>query len=95
MPIIGPNPVSAVAGVAASQRAAARETQRKDAARKVSGRADEDELIASPESVDSSQAIRPLTSNDQEDAREDHEQSPTYSRSGPATPPRPRLDLNG
>ena len=35
-----------------------------------------------------------LSGNEQEDAREDHQKSPTYSRSGPGKPATPRLDIN-
>ncbi len=94
MSFIGPNPVAAAAGIAASNRAADRQGLRRDSGRKVTGRADDDELIASPESMDSTAGVRSLSGNEQEDAREDHEKSPTYSRSGPGKPAQPRLDIN-
>lgn len=95
MPIIGPNPVTNAAGVAASQRAADRAGVRRDAGRRVVGRGDDDALIASAESLDPARAVRALTSNEQEDAREDHEQTGTYSPGGAKKPIKPRLDVNG
>lgn len=91
---IGPNPVAAAAGITASQRAVDRPGLRRDPGRKVTGRADDDELITSPESMDSAEGLRSLSGNEQEDAREDHQKSPTYSRSGPGKPATPRLDIN-
>lgn len=58
----------------------------------------EDEVIVGAESIEAAGAIKPLSSNDQEDAREDHQQhdSGEYSPHGPVRQVRrPTLDING
>jgi hypothetical protein len=59
---------------------------------------DNDEVIVGAEAIESSQAVRGMTSNEQEDAREDHQQHGTgeYGPRGTNSPqPGRRLDLNG
>ncbi len=58
----------------------------------------EDEVIVGAESIEAAGAIRSLTSNDQEDAREDHQQNESgeYNPQGSVRQVRrPTLDING
>ncbi|HLP85304.1 MAG TPA: hypothetical protein VK157_13225 [Phycisphaerales bacterium] len=57
-----------------------------------------DEVIVGAESLEAADAVRSLSSNDQEDAREDHQkhESGEYSLHGAVKPVRkPQLDING
>jgi hypothetical protein len=57
-----------------------------------------DEVIVDAEAIESSRGVRGLASNDQEDAREDHQEHETgeYSKRGAMKPRRiSQIDLNG
>lgn len=81
-----------VARAVASPTARSRDTK---ASRPARG---EDEVIVGAESIEAAGAVRSLTSNDQEDAREDHQESESgeYNPQGSVRQvKRPTLDING
>lgn len=80
------------------QRSLVDPTRTREAARRPGQvRASEDEVIVGAEAVDRSEAVRGLSSNDQEQAREDHqEHAGSYSRQGKVTRANAkRLDVAG
>jgi hypothetical protein len=99
MQVITPITMQAIAGSVVAQRPGlAPPTRRELTTRKGQPRRDEDELIVGLEAIDKSQAVKGLARNDQEDAREDHEQeSGAYSRRGQKLGARqkPSLDIAG
>lgn len=91
--------MQAMAGSLATQRPGLpAPTRRELTVRKGQPKREEDELIVGAEATDKGQAIKPLASNDQEDAREDHEhENAAYSRHGQklAQERRSSLDIAG
>ena len=91
MPIIGPNQAitgTSAVGVDRSIRASERRP----------GRAvkSKDEIINETDSVELDDAVRSLKSNDQEEAREDHQQGGSYTPRGKMKDDkRPQIDLAG
>lgn len=88
----------ALAGAQGVARAVASPTARSRDTKSTRPARGEDEVIVGAESIEAAGAIKPLSSNDQEDAREDHQQhdSGEYSPHGSVRQVRrPTLDING
>ncbi|MBX3376778.1 MAG: hypothetical protein KF678_07225 [Phycisphaeraceae bacterium] len=90
MSIIGTNVAQSLAGASQAERV---EAQNKKPASKLpsSPRKDDRDLYVSQ--VESADAVRGLSSNEQQDANEDHRKSNSYRPGGEAE--RPRLDVEG
>ena len=96
MAIWGTNPAQAIAaGQAAQQAAQQARARRTPVERAGPPRRDEDEVIVGAENAGAADRVRSLSGNDQEQAREDHQQSGGYSRDGFAKPKKGRLDVAG
>jgi hypothetical protein len=95
MPIIASGIAQSMAGAPLSERTPARAAD-KPASKKARGR-DQDELIMDTGAVDSDRAVRSAKSNEEEDAREDHQEHPAYTAKGKVKKggKAPRLDING
>lgn len=74
MPLILPASVQALAGAPAAVRQANPQQLRNAVKPAGSSKRDEDEVIVDLEAVDKARAVRPASSNEQEDAREDHQE---------------------
>lgn len=90
MPFIGPT--SGVPGPGNIGRGVSR-PQKSSSGKQVRAK---DEVVTGADSVELDRSVHGLSSNEQEDAREDHQKS-RYTPSGGKTPPdqTPRLDLAG
>ncbi len=91
MSIIGTNVAQSLAGITQAERLEAKDKKPPPRAAVVRARADEhDAYVAQTESDD---AVRSLSSNEKEDARQDHKEHDAYPQSGAES--RPSLDVEG
>ncbi len=91
MSIIGTNVAQSLAGAAQAERVEARD--KKPASKPPPGvRKDDRDLFVSQ--TETGDAVRGLSSNEQEDANEDHRQSNGYTPGGHGSD-RPNLDVEG
>ena len=94
--IIGTNLAQSLAGVSQAEKLEARDKRPKEpkAANRRARKDEYDQVTVETESAD---ALRPLASNDQEEAREDRQEHPQYDPSGakPGDTPPPKLDIEG
>lgn len=92
MSIIGTNVAQSLAGLSQAERVEAKD--KKPAPRATAVRAkrqgEEDEYVSQTESDD---AVRSLSSNEKEDARQDHKEHEAYPKKDET--PRPSLDVEG
>ncbi len=97
MPISGTNAIASIAGAQQAAQVASHASKPKPAAKSQRARRREDEIILETPAVTEAEELHSLSSNDQEDAHEDHQQHPAYTADGrkhdDAEPP--RLDLRG
>jgi len=92
-----PTPIGqAIAAMPQAERVVARPAERRANATGKLSRKDEDRFDAPTTEVEGSEALRRLSSNEQEDAHEDHLEHPAYSSKGQkrADGGTPKLDLN-
>lgn len=90
-----PPPVN-LASLGAAQRIATTQTERKERKKEPAKRVTSDQLDIAVDATETTDAVRSLKDNSQEEAKEDHQQNPGYTHDGKSAPPsRPRLDLNG
>lgn len=96
MPIVGTNLGASVAGASAAERSQVVRKGEKPAPPRGKPRApEEDELIVGAEGVEAAEAVRRLTSNEQEESRDDRQRG--YDAHGRADPslPAPHIDIAG
>ncbi len=95
MSVFGTAASQSVSGATHAERASAREKQRTKKAPPASESASSD-AREPVDQVELADPVRAVKDNDSEEAREDHEEHPAYSRDGTqASQQRPRLDLEG
>ena len=96
MSVFGTPSTQGLAGAhAAAQQPHARPIRKEPGRNGAPVRAD-DEVIMGAERVDEADRVQALAGNDQQNAQQDHQQRPGYSRQGPVKPGgRARLDTSG
>lgn len=96
MPIVGTNLGASVAGASSAERAQVVRKSEKPAPPRGKPRAPEaDELIVGAEGVEASEAVRRLTSNEQEESHDDRQRSyDAQGRADHGVPP-PHIDVAG
>jgi hypothetical protein len=72
----------AIAGAHAAANASAQRPARRNAERTQRAARADDEFIAGAEKAGEAEHLRRIAGNDQEDAREDHQEHPSYSPKG-------------
>jgi len=96
MPITGTSVAQSVAGIAATERVAAKASEKRDPLRARKVRRGEDEVVLGAAAVDVDDPVRRQSGNDQEEAREDRHAHAGYSPDGKlANPTVPRIDVAG
>ena len=92
---MGSNLPAPISGLSQAERVESRSKRPAQKAGDRGGSADDtDQVVVS---VETAGAVKGLTSNDQEDAREDRSEQQAYTPKGPVAPGAhgPRLDVNG
>lgn len=92
-----PTPIGqAIAALPQAERVVARPAERRAAPTGKIARKDEDRFDAPATETEAAEAMRRLSSNEQEDAHEDHREHPAYSSKGKKMNEggTPKLDMN-
>lgn len=98
MSVIGNGVAQSVAGAIPAGAAASREIERRKEEKKAVAKRTEDLAELTVETTQTTEAVRPVAGNEQEEAHEDHRATGGYNPSGSvpaADPASRRIDLQG